>query len=168
MSSVPVVLHGGCACNKIRYASTSYPKNMSSCLCVQCRKAAGGPYQTFTQFPHAAVTWLTEPPKYFRSSSFAKRGFCDSCGSSLTYEVDERPETISIAAGSIDDWEIPEGEKHKLGKPEFYIFARERAPWFQQNDVLPRFMGDDEDEDAELEGGQKLEGKHGPGKEKGN
>ncbi|KAL1956245.1 hypothetical protein VTO42DRAFT_7505 [Malbranchea cinnamomea] len=156
-ASDPVVLRGGCLCKKIRFMSTSYPEHMSNCLCVQCRKSAGGPFQTYARFPRSAIAWVTEPPKYFRSSDWARRGFCDTCGSSLTFEMDKRPEWISIAPSSIDCWEIPEEERHKLGKPVFYVFARERAVWFDAPaDRLPRWLGDDEDEAAELENASDL------------
>ena len=160
MSAAPVVVKGGCACNKIRFSSTSYPTNMGHCLCVQCRKCAGAPFQTFASFPRSAFTWLTEPPKYFRSSSFAKRGFCDSCGSSLSFEMDERLDRISIPPSAIDDWEIPEHEKHKIGKPSYWLFSKEKAPWMDRpNDGLPVFKGDNEAGNVELEEGTASAGK---------
>lgn len=139
-------------CSKFRYTSTAYPEDMSSCFCVQCRKAAGGPYQTFARFPRSAFSWEAEQPKSYRFSSSVNRRFCDVCGSSLTFEVDERKDKITVLSGSIDDWEIPEEEKHKLVKPSYYVFAQERAAWYDSpNDGLPKWKGDNDAEDAELE-----------------
>ncbi|WEW56543.1 hypothetical protein PRK78_001989 [Emydomyces testavorans] len=134
----PVLLKGGCACSKIRYTSTAFPEWMGHCLCNTCRKCAGAPYQTFASFPRSAVTWTTEPPKYFRASTFAKRGFCDQCGSSLTFEMDATPDKISLAPGSIDDREV-KGGKEAFPRPDGYIFAEETAVWFEiPNDGLER------------------------------
>ncbi|KMP03152.1 hypothetical protein CISG_07659 [Coccidioides immitis RMSCC 3703] len=134
----PIVFKGGCACSKVRYTSTVFPEWIGHCLCTTCRKCAGAPYQTFAGFPRSAITWTTEPPKYFRASDFAKRGFCDQCGSSLTFEVDSTPDKISLSPGSFDDWDV-QGGKDAFVKPEGYIFAAEKAVWYElPNDGLPR------------------------------
>ncbi|KAI1944032.1 hypothetical protein LOZ66_000620 [Ophidiomyces ophidiicola] len=138
--AAPIVLKGGCACSKIRYTSTAMPEWVHNCLCITCRKASGAPYQTFAgYFLRSAVTWTTEPPKYYRSSDFAKRGFCDECGSSLTFEMDAFPDNISLAAGSFDDWDIVGGH-NALTKPEGYIYVKQKPVWFDlPNDGLERF-----------------------------
>ncbi|EEQ34169.1 DUF636 domain-containing protein [Microsporum canis CBS 113480] len=142
MSSSSVVLQGGCCCKKIRYTSTTLPKSMSNCFCITCRKISGAPYATFSRFPRSSITWLNELPKYFRSSNFAKRGYCGDCGSTLTYEMDERPDSISLCPGSFDDWDV----KGELMKPTDHIFLGEKAVWFDvPNDGLSRFTGDDEE-----------------------
>ncbi|EEP79465.1 predicted protein [Uncinocarpus reesii 1704] len=136
--TAPIVLKGGCACSKIRYTSTVLPDWIDHCLCTTCRKCAGAPFQTFAGFPASAITWTTEPPKYFRASEWAKRGFCDQCGSSLTFEVDVTPDKISLAAGSFDDWDV-KGGKDAFVKPESYCFTKETAAWFEvPNDGLER------------------------------
>jgi hypothetical protein len=78
-----------------------------------------------------SVAWITvkrsefrfdkgEPKRYKRDTG-AYRTFCDSCGTSLTYENDERPDEIDITTGSLDD-------------PERFLrtemFSRRRnSPW---------------------------------------
>ncbi|PGH20346.1 hypothetical protein AJ80_03614 [Polytolypa hystricis UAMH7299] len=124
--TTPIVLRGGCACAHIRYTSTTLPTSMTNCACIQCRKASGSPYQTFASFPTPAITWdSNREPKYFKSSSFARRGFCDRCGSSLLFQMDKSPEIISLAAGSIDDWDVKE-----LRKPDVYYWLKEKATWW--------------------------------------
>lgn len=44
------------------------------------------------------LRWIASP----RSDAKARRGFCARCGSSLFWDPPER-ETISIAAGTLDD-----------------------------------------------------------------
>lgn len=131
-------------CGKIRYESTAFPALITNCLCVQCRQAAGGAYQSFARLPRSAVTWLTEEPKYFKYISTVRRGFCNTCGSSLTFENEHRPGRLSISPGSFDDWEV-EGGGNKIGKPQCWVYTGEKAAWFDvPNDGLQRFEGNDE------------------------
>ena len=38
------------------------------------------------------LDWLTEArPRWYRSSDWAERGFCNECGSQMFYRMDDRP-----------------------------------------------------------------------------
>ncbi|EEQ84593.1 hypothetical protein RJZ56_004364 [Blastomyces dermatitidis] len=163
----PVVV-GGCACSYLRYTSTALPSSLSHCFCVECRKSAGGPFQTYVRFPTTAVTWLNDrQPKYFSASTFARRGFCDKCGSSLVFQMNEHPERISLTGGSIDDWDVKwglegkrEGEGEMEGKGEgeagakkdgwdelnkssVYYWVREKPSWYKvPNDGVVKYFTD--------------------------
>ena len=59
--------------------------------------------------------------KWYRSSGFARRGFCSECGATLFWDGDRR-DTISIAAGTLD---APTGLKtavqiHVEDKGDYY------------------------------------------------
>jgi hypothetical protein len=60
-------------------------------------------------------------PKRYRTDTEAWRTFCDSCGTSLTYESDSRPDEIDITTGSLDR---PEGFP-----PKTDTFTEEKLPW---------------------------------------
>lgn len=60
-------------------------------------------------------------PKRYQTDTSAYRTFCDSCGTSLTYENEERPDEIDITAGSLDD---PENFP-----PTKDVFAEEKLSW---------------------------------------
>ena len=47
--------------------------------------------------------WEKGEPKRYQTDTGAYRTFCDSCGTSLTYENDDRPNEIDITTGSLDD-----------------------------------------------------------------
>jgi hypothetical protein len=132
-------------CGKVRYTSTTFPQRISHCFCVQCRKASGCPFQSFAIFPRSSITWVNGPPQYFRYSNRASRGFCATCGSSLTFEADDLNETrTSIAPGSFDDWEVEDGGK-MIPKPVHYLFVKEKPVWFDiPNDGLELYEGDNE------------------------
>ncbi|PGG99586.1 hypothetical protein GX51_06235 [Blastomyces parvus] len=153
----PVVV-GGCACGYLRYTSTALPSHLSHCFCVECRKTAGGPFQTYVRFPTAAITWLNDrQPKYFSASTYARRGFCDKCGSSLVFQMNEHQERISLAGGSIDDWDVKWGSEGKgegegeaknngwdeLNKSSVYYWVREKPSWYKlPNDGVVKYFTD--------------------------
>ncbi|OJD23481.1 hypothetical protein ACJ73_05167 [Blastomyces percursus] len=158
----PVVVVGGCACSYLRYTSTALPSSLSHCFCVECRKSAGGPFQTYVRFPTTAITWLNDRrPKYFSASTFARRGFCDKCGSSLVFQMNEHPERISLTGGSIDDWDVKWGLEGKgggegggeagakkdgwdeLNKSSVYYWVREIPSWYKvPNDGVVKYFTD--------------------------
>ena len=74
---------GGCLCGLIRYRATAQPLRGVICHCEMCRKHSGAPALAFVHFPTESFTWLQSKPSWYRSSQFAERAFCPSCGSTL-------------------------------------------------------------------------------------
>lgn len=93
------VLKGGCQCGKIRFAVTGPVGHTSICHCRMCQKAFGNAFAPFTSVRNTDFRWTTEEPKRFQSSNFVRRGFCNACGTPLTYE---EPGGMSIATGAFD------------------------------------------------------------------
>ncbi|ODH21376.1 hypothetical protein ACO22_05673 [Paracoccidioides brasiliensis] len=95
-----------------------------------------------------------------QNRTFARRGFCDKCGSSLVFQMNESPESISLTAGSIDDWDVKWGgsdgdqkeggqgaaEKEgwdKLIRSSVYYWAREKPSWHKlPNDGVVKYFTD--------------------------
>ena len=93
----------------------------ANCHCENCRRAAGA----------QAVAWITvrrssfkvekgEVERY-RTETGAVRTFCGRCGTSLTYEIDSRPDEIDITTGSLDDPET--------FPPTRDVFPEEKLTW---------------------------------------
>jgi len=75
-------------------------------------------------------------PKYYQSSSFVERGFCQDCGSPLFYRP-IKDDWLSIQTGTLDD---PE-----LAPPKGHYGVEQRIGWFKTDDDLPtERMADDE------------------------
>jgi len=95
--------------------------HQANCHCANCRRAAGA----------QAVAWITVPQssfeiekgklKRYRTETGAVRTFCDVCGTSLTYEISNRPGEIDITTGSLDH---PENFQ-----PTKDVFPDEKLPW---------------------------------------
>ncbi|MCL6706858.1 GFA family protein [Pseudomonas sp. R2.Fl] len=91
---------GGCQCGAVRFRVTGALTDSSICHCRMCQKAFGAYYAPLVSTRGAALEWTRGAPKHFRSSNFVLRGFCENCGTPLSYEA---PDGIALSAGSFDD-----------------------------------------------------------------
>jgi hypothetical protein len=94
-------LPGGCLCGAVRYTARPEKREGYYCHCRMCQLAFGNTRAAFINLPKASVHWQTEP-SYYASSKFARRGFCGTCGTPLSFEyVDSK--FMDISVGSLDD-----------------------------------------------------------------
>lgn len=92
---------GGCQCGRIRYTAQVEDTHAYLCHCRMCQRATGGVAAALKALPVTAVTWQREPDRY-RSSPIARRGFCRTCGTPLTFEGDGAT-GLDLTVGSFDD-----------------------------------------------------------------
>jgi hypothetical protein len=71
--------------------------------------------------PRTGFRWLQGSPKSFASSPPVKRGFCEDCGTQLTYEHADSPGEIEVTTMSLDE--------PALVPPTKEIWLSERVPW---------------------------------------
>jgi hypothetical protein len=92
---------GSCLCRAVRYEVTGPLRDVVLCHCEMCRKSHGhiGAYTAASKNALRLIEF--RGLKWYRSSDFARRGFCGECGGTLFWEADG-DETISIAAGTLD------------------------------------------------------------------
>lgn len=76
---------GGCLCGEIRYRITQAPQDTVVCHCRMCQKFSGSAFTIGSVYSTDAVVFSKGEVKYFKSSPFAERGFCATCGSSISY-----------------------------------------------------------------------------------
>src|SRR5262252_3577427 len=94
---------GGCLCGAVRYRSTEAPVRGVICHCPMCRRHSGAPALSFVPFTVRAFTWTRGEPQRYRSSEFAERGFCATCGSTLSMHEEVLADRMLIAVGSLDE-----------------------------------------------------------------
>ena len=103
-----------------------------NCHCGQCRRTHGH----FAPYSGAASGDLRlveqRALRWYRSSGFARRGFCCECGASLFWSRDGA-ERIGIAAGTLDGKTGLETVAH--------IFMDDAGDYYTLNDDLPRHPG---------------------------
>ena len=121
-------LSGGCLCGAIRYQTSMAPERVSHCHCEQCRRATGAVAATFARFERDRISWEGEQAR-FDSSDFAWRGFCPSCGSTLTFNFADSPEVVYIAVGTLDAPSHAPAERHS--------FLASKIEWLHLDEHLP-------------------------------
>lgn len=124
---------GSCLCGAVTYSVTGPMRPVVGCHCTQCRKATGH-YVAATSASRETVT-VTGPLRWYQSSDFARRGFCDTCGSQLFW--DGPGPNLSIMAGSL---ESPTGLTL-----QGHIFTQTKGDYYTLDDGLPCTLGDDPD-----------------------
>jgi hypothetical protein len=116
-----------CLCGAISFTISGELASISVCHCGQCRRWHGNA-GTYTEAPWSAITFAAQDQlRWYRSSNFARRGFCAACGSSLFWER-IGADRVSIAAGAL---ESPTGlaiDRH--------IFVADKPDWYEITDGL--------------------------------
>jgi hypothetical protein len=70
----------------------------------------------------------------YQSSKPVQRGFCQKCGTQLTYEHESAPDTLEITTASLD-------EPARLA-PTKEIWLAEKLPWVAVNSHLEYHLND--------------------------
>ncbi len=116
---------GSCECGAVKYELHGELRTVTACHCNQCRKTSGH-FWAATSVPEDKLIVTKDAGlKWYRSSDFAKRGFCSECGSSLFYKVDEKP-NVAIGAGTLDGETGLVTAKH--------IFVKNKGDYYELGD----------------------------------
>ena len=126
------MLHGGCVCGAVRYEIEGLLRHISHCHCSLCRKFHGAAFGTYASLSTKRFRLVSgaDALRDYRSSDHGVRRFCGTCGSSLLWTYDTRPEVVAVALGTLDD--------DPGGRPEAHIFVGSKAPWIEITDGLPQ------------------------------
>ena len=79
-------MKGTCLCGAVTITVAVHEGVASACHCSMCRRWTGAALWCL-EAPENAVT-VTGPVKSFRSSAFADRAWCDTCGTHLWVKSD--------------------------------------------------------------------------------
>ena len=127
--------HGGCRCGAVRYEARGEPLVVGYCHCDDCRGLTGAPVVTWVMFDTRNVAFTAGQRRHYESSPGIKWGFCGDCGSPLSWEGHTRTlNGLHITEFHISSFDDPDGFR-----PELHWFDRERLPWFEIHDDLPRY-----------------------------
>jgi hypothetical protein len=96
------VATGGCQCGAIRYAFYAPLEKPHVCHCRMCQRATGGVFAALAGGKPDNFAWTRGQPKFFASSNLAKRGFCDKCGTPLSFKYDLGTARMYTTIGSLD------------------------------------------------------------------
>ncbi|MEL6293496.1 MAG: GFA family protein [Pseudomonadota bacterium] len=96
------MITGSCECGSVAFEVPTVRETVTVCHCSQCRKTSGHLWAS-THAAFDSVTFTKDDGLvWYASSAEAKRGFCQKCGSSLFYRMNDEA-GIGIAAGCLDN-----------------------------------------------------------------
>ncbi len=126
-------MRGGCLCGKVRYTLSDKPFAAEYCHCTQCQKCSGAPVVAWMDVKIKQVKWEKESPTEYASSDDVRRGFCSTCGSTLTYRDERHRDLLTFTISSLDEPNIV--------SPTYHIFTANALDWLTIDDDFPRHLG---------------------------
>jgi hypothetical protein len=96
-----VIRAGGCQCGAVRFRVEGELGRASLCHCRMCQKAFAAPYGALVTVRQDQLVWTRGARSRFQSSNKVWRGFCNACGTPLTFEWDAAQ--IDLAVCAFDD-----------------------------------------------------------------
>jgi hypothetical protein len=124
-------LSGGCFCGRVRFTVTEPVRNCCFCHCESCRRATGSAPVAWGTVNECDFKILSGEVSMYRSSPEAERGFCSTCGTSLTYRHALRIGEVDFTLVSLD---AAEGFV-----PQMHIWVQDKLPWVHIGDGRPQF-----------------------------
>jgi hypothetical protein len=124
-------MEGGCLCGALRYSIFGKAFDSEYCHCRICQKSAGAVVVTWMDFKIEQLTWIKDKPTEYSSSENARRGFCQLCGSSLSFRDERHPDYVSLSTASLDD--------PNLVRPTYHIFTESQPEWLNIVDDCERY-----------------------------
>ncbi len=123
------MIKGRCDCGGVHFEIDAVRETVTVCHCSQCRRTSGHLWAS-THAPYDKVNFIKDQSlEWYKSSDYAKRGFCKTCGSSLFYRMDDE-DGIGIAAGCLD---LP--TNLKVSK---HIFVKDKGDYYDIADGAPQ------------------------------
>jgi len=129
-------MKGTCLCGAVSLTAPD-EKQIGACHCGYCRKWGGGPLLAVHCGPDVALSGDTHI-SVFRSSDWAERAFCSTCGSHLYYKLLANGHYF-VPAGLFEanDFELA-SQVYIDKKPSYYDFANQ-TPTMTEQQVIEAY-----------------------------
>ncbi len=123
---------GGCECGAVRYKAEGPLRDITACHCGQCQRSSGHHYAATAANDKDFTLIKDDGLKWYKSSNWAERGFCDQCGSNLFWRMNGR-DSISILSGSLDD-------QNTGLKITAHYFVADKKDYYDIADAAPQYQ----------------------------
>jgi hypothetical protein len=103
------VIHaGGCQCGAVRFNTSDQPLYAMACHCTTCKQRTGGAYGIGVYFNNEEVQFTNGSTKSFEfrsdeSDRWLCNEFCEDCGSTVSWTLENRPGVTGLAGGCYDE-----------------------------------------------------------------
>lgn len=121
---------GHCLCNEVRYRISGDVRNLCYCHCESCRRATGSVFVAWGTVDRIDFQISHGELSVINSSKDVERGFCKTCGSTLTYRHILRDDEIDFTLASLAD--------SSALAPQAHIWVQDKLPWVRIADTLPQ------------------------------
>ncbi|EPY54031.1 S-(hydroxymethyl)glutathione synthase activity [Schizosaccharomyces cryophilus OY26] len=136
--------HGSCLCKAVQVSAQVEKPELSTCHCESCRKWCTGPFMAF-EAKHVDLE-PKEKVTHYASSDIAKRTFCKSCGTSLSFyynnmkQICVNPWIFENVQGITSNVEVCYDNK-----PDCYSFANDTKKYTEAEtmamvDTIPEYL----------------------------
>lgn len=122
------MISGRCECGSVQFEVEDVRETVTVCHCSQCRRTSGHLWASTHALFDAVKFTADDGLTWYASSGDAKRGFCNRCGSSLFYRMNNE-DGVGIAAGCLD-----ETVNLHIGK---HIFTEDKGSYYGTPDDAP-------------------------------
>lgn len=93
---------GSCLCGAVTYEVGGPLRDVVNCHCIRCRRHTGH-FMAASAAATADVTITGDSLRWHEiTDDGVAYGFCGECGSTMFWRAADRPDLISIAAGTLD------------------------------------------------------------------
>jgi len=113
-----------CACGALTARAEGDPVRLSVCHCTDCKRRTGSAFSWNVTYEGDRVTIGGAFDSYTRGSDdgfWVRHHFCGGCGVTIFYEIERRPNMVSIPAGAFADPAFP--------PPTVEVYEESRCPW---------------------------------------
>ncbi len=123
-----------CSCGRLKATLAGEPRLVVACHCRECQRRTGSVFGVGAYFPRAQVQTAGPFTLYIREvgdGKSARLHFCPTCGSTVFWELDRRPEFVGVAVGAMADPQFP--------PPTVSTWEGSRHPWVAFDHEVKQF-----------------------------
>jgi hypothetical protein len=113
-----------CRCGALTATCIGEPVRNSVCHCLFCKQRSGSAFSWNATFAASQVQLHGPHHTYLRYNDEGKSAsfhFCTTCGGTVSYEIELRPDMITIPVGTFADPNFP--------PPEVEVYGSRRNAW---------------------------------------
>jgi hypothetical protein len=119
-----------CSCGALRVEVSGEPDAVVACHCGECQRRTGSVFGVGAYFKKERVRSEGPDKIYVRDGQEGRKlrnHFCPTCGTTVFWEADLRPELIGIAVGAFPESDLPQPTRSvwEESKHEWVAFAHE-------------------------------------------
>ncbi len=130
MTDASEIHEGGCLCGAVRYALHGAPTYSAHCHCRSCQRAVGAGFATWSGAKPENFEVTEGQITIYESSSGVRRGFCQKCGTSLTYAGDDWTD-VAVLSATLDD--------PGVAKPTTNVYLEHQLSWVVLDEKLRKY-----------------------------